>query len=107
MFADDTNIFLSDSNLNKLQTLVNKKRSHLVIWDKASRLYRNVKKMRHWVFSNKMSPTKNDIMIDNERIVETCKTKLLGVSIDNKYTWKVHINYILGKIANTEVFLGI
>ena len=38
-------------------------------------------------------------MIDNERICEICKTKFLGVVIDNKLTWKDHISYISGKIA--------
>ena len=38
-------------------------------------------------------------MIDYERIGETCKTKFLGVLIDNKLTWKDHINYISGKSA--------
>ena len=51
-------------------------------------------------FTKKRKPTaKIDLFIDNERIEETCKTKFLGVIIDNKLTWKDHINYISGKIA--------
>ena len=51
------------------------------------------------VFATKRSPAKIELMIDNERIGETCKTKFLGVIIDNKLTWRDHINYISGKIA--------
>ena len=51
------------------------------------------------VFSNKRIPAKIDLMIDIERICETCKTKFLGVIINNKLTWKDHINNISGKIA--------
>ena len=99
MFADDTNIFLSDSNLITLETLVNKELSHLATWLKANKLSPNVKKTHYVVFSNKRIPAKIDLTIDNERIGETCKTKFLGVIIDNKLTWKDHINYISGKMA--------
>ena len=96
-FVGDTNIFLSDSNLNALQTLVNKELSHLAAWCATKKLSLNVKKMHYMVFSNKRSPAKSDLIVDNERIVETYKTKFLGVIIDNKPTWKEHINYIQAK----------
>ena len=99
MFADGTNIFLSDSNLITLETLVNKELSHLATWLKANKLSLNVKKTHYMVFSNKRIPAKIDLMIDNERIGETCKTKFLGVIIDKTLAWKDHINYISGKIA--------
>ena len=99
MFADDTNIFLSYSNLTTLETLVNRELSHLATWLKANKLSLNVRKTHYMVFSNKRSPAKIDLMIDNERIGETCKTKFLWVIIDNKLTWKDHINCISGKIA--------
>ena len=59
-----------------------------------------MKKTHYMVFTNKRSPASTiKLEINNERIVETCKTKFLGVIIDNKLTWKEHINYISGKIA--------
>ena len=99
MLVDDTNIYLSDSNLITLETLTNKELSHLATWRKANKLSLNVKKMHYIFFSNKRSPAKIDLMMDNERIGETCKTKFLGVIIDNKLTWKDHINNISGKSA--------
>ena len=98
MFADDTNIFLSDSNLI---TLVNKELNHVATWLKANKLSLNAKKTHYMVFSNKRIPAKIDLMKDNERIGETCKIKFLGVIIDNQLTWKDHINYISGKIARS------
>ena len=71
----------------------------MATWLKANKLSPKVKKTHYMVFSNKRIPAKIDLMIDNERKCETCKTKFLGVIIDNKLTWKVHINYISGKIA--------
>ena len=100
MFADDTNIFLSNSNIDDLQDLVNEELSHLAAWLKINKLSLNVKKTHYMVFTNKRSPASTiKLEINNERIEETCKTKFLGVIIDNKLTWKEHINYISGKIA--------
>ena len=39
------------------------------------------------------------IEIDNQKIMYTTKTKLLGVVIDHKLNWKDHISYISDKIA--------
>ena len=100
MFADDNTIFLSNSNIDDLQDLVNEEPSHLAEWLKINKLSLNVKKTHYMVFTNKRSPASTiKLEINNERIVETCKTKFLGVIIDDKLTWKEHMNYISGKIA--------
>ena len=39
------------------------------------------------------------IEIDNEIISETKSSKFLGVHIDNKLNWKMHGDYVSGKIA--------
>ena len=39
------------------------------------------------------------IEIDNEIISETKSSKFLGVHIDNKLNWKMHVDYVSGKIA--------
>ena len=73
---------------------------HLAAWLKINKLSLNVKKTHYMVFPNKRSLASTiKLEINKERIVETCKAKFLGVKIDNKLTWKEHINYISGKIA--------
>ena len=39
------------------------------------------------------------LLIDGEVIDEVQKKKFLGIIIDNKLSWKYHIDYIFGKIA--------
>ena len=52
------------------------------------------------IFTRKKSrPTDVKIEIDNEIISETKSSKFLGVHIDNKLNWKMHIDYVSGKIA--------
>ena len=47
----------------------------------------------------KPRPVDVKIEIDNEIISETKFSKFLGVHIDNKLNWKMHIDYVSGKIA--------
>ena len=47
----------------------------------------------------KMQPHDVKIKIDNELISETKSSKFLGVHIDNKLNWKLHVDYVSGKIA--------
>ena len=52
------------------------------------------------VFTRKKTqPADIKIEIDNEIISETKSSKFLGVHIDNKLNWKMHVGYVLGKIA--------
>ena len=39
------------------------------------------------------------LLIDGQTIDEVQKTKFLGIIIDNKLTWKWHIDHIAGKIS--------
>ena len=39
------------------------------------------------------------LLIDGQAIDEVQKTKFLGIIIDNKLTWKWHIDHIAGKIS--------
>ena len=51
------------------------------------------------IFSKARVKPSVNLKIDNENLAEVEKTKFLGVMIDNKLTWKYHVNYIAGKIA--------
>ena len=73
VFADDTNIFLSNSNIDDLQDLVNEELSHLAAWLKINKLYLNEKNTHYMFCTNKRSPASTiKLEINNGRIVETC-----------------------------------
>ena len=100
MFADDTSLFASGTDIHVREDTINKELSNISTWLKVNRLSLNVKKTHFMMFTNKRySIAKIEIKIDNEPIEETTKTKFLGVIIDNKLTWKDHIMYISGKIS--------
>ena len=100
LFADDTNLFSSGTDLPAMANNINYELEQISLWLKVNKLSLNVKKTHYMVFTNKKSRTANlKISIDNQIIDEVCQTKFLGVIIDNKLTWKNHILYICGKIS--------
>ena len=69
-------------------------------WLKANKLFLNIRKTHYMLFSGgKRPPNDLNIEIDNQKISTVFKTKVLGVVIDSKLSWKEHISYITGKIA--------
>ena len=100
LFADDTNLFASGTDLESLQTCVNKDLLAIAEWLKANKLSLNVKKTHYMIFNGKRKlKYQISLNIDGESINEVDKTKFLGVIIDKNLTWKSHIQYICGKVA--------
>ena len=104
MFADDTNLFFSHSDINLLFEKMNKELTNVSDWFNANKLSLNVKKAKYSFF-HKSSKTDNirrrlpNLNI-NELTVE-CESsiKFLGVWIDKNLTWRDHIHIVENKIA--------
>ena len=100
MFADDTSLFASGTDIHGIEDTINKELANMSTWLKVNRLSLNVEKTHFMMFTNKRySIAKIEIKIDNEPIEETMKTKFLGVIIYNKLTWKDQIMYVSRKIS--------
>ena len=101
LFADDTNILYSNSNIIQLMNTVNTELTILSDWFMANMLSLNVQKTSFMMFGFKNFPKgiNFNIKIDNEMISRVEFTKFLGVIIDHKFTWQRHINFIAIKIS--------
>ena len=108
LFADDTNLFCSNKDLNNLETQVVSELKNVVNWLKDNQLTINVKKTNYILFKSPKKQTQKNIKIvinDYElKQVENCK--FLGVIIDENLTWKQHILYITDKIAKSTGILS-
>ena len=100
MFADDTNVFAVDNNIQTLETTLNHELSLLCNWLKANKLSLNVNKTHYMIFSptRKKIHVSINLTIDNNAIEKVKQTKFLGVILDDELTWKPHINYVKGKL---------
>ena len=96
LFADDTNIFYSHTDLNTLVTTLNLELTKLSSWFKCNKLSLNVNKTNYIYFKNMNSKNTLDsnIFIDGIPLIGKDETKFLGVTIDSNLTWNSHIRNI-------------
>ena len=100
LFADDTNLFTSGKNLHEIARQVNDELASICVWLKVNKLSLNVKKTHFMVFKPTQRPCdKIQLNIDGALIDEEQHTKFLGVFIDNRLTWKKHIEHITSKVS--------
>ena len=74
-------------------------------WLLANKLLVNLTKTHVMLFSFKRNNPKFSVQINNSELEEKSETNFLGVHIDNKLTWKAHINYICNKVSKSIAIL--
>jgi len=102
LFADDTNLFYSDSDILKLFNTLNCELCKLSDCFKANKLSLNSKKTNYILFTNrKVNLPELNLELNIYGIVLDCvdHSKFLGVIIDKKLSWSAYINYISLKIS--------
>ena len=101
LFADDTNLFCTGSNLSDLVCRINQEIKTIYSWVKANKLSLNIDKtnFRLDLPQKGFSRVMGELQIEGMRIMEVHETKFLGVFIDNKLSWKPHIRYFCTKVA--------
>lgn len=102
LFADDTNVFLSNASYEQLFEVANAELKLASEWFRANKLSLNLSKTNFILFrSNKkqLPLTTMDIIIDDKIIPLVESTKFLGVYIDQHLKWKKHIEEINKKIT--------
>ena len=101
LFADDTTLIYSSSDLNKLICTVNAELLQLATWFNLNKLSLNASKSNYMIFGNrKKCPSHADLLIGNSRITQVRFTKFLGVIVDDKLTWTNHITAVNKKLSS-------
>ena len=92
MFADDTNLMLTDKNLESLQNRVNEEMNKINTWLQCNKLTLNFSKSSFLVIGKKSNQTKSFIInINGNDIQQSNSIKYLGITLDNKLKWDIHI----------------
>ena len=102
LFADDTNVFYSDSSWQVLFNTLNRELSIIALWFCANRLTLNLDKTNFILFKSHRKPPLNPtptLLVGDIPISQVESTKFLGVTVDQHLTWKNHINNIASKIS--------
>ena len=103
MFADDTNLFISDFNIEDLFETMNKELRKVANWFKANKLPLNFSKTKYFLFhsTRKRKDIPNilpPLHIDNVSAKGEFITKFLGVYLDENISCKHHINIVSTKV---------
>ena len=103
LFADDTSLFYSHKNINTLEEVVNVELGCIQDWLVANKLTLNTNKSNFMIIKprQKKVPKKIQLSINGDHLNESDCVKYLGVLIDNKLTWKQHIQHVNTKVAKS------
>ena len=102
LFADDSSVFFSHKNPNVLLETVNFELRHVEEWICANKLSLNLNKTQCMLFSNSISELPGSVYINNTVIKLVDSLKFLGLTIDNKLSWKEH-NLYLSKTLSRNI----
>jgi hypothetical protein len=102
LFADDTTILYSDSDLANLVLTVNQELSKLCAWFASNKLSLNIAKTNYMIFHRGAMPTVNQPITINDTPIERVEvSKFLGILVDDKVSWKPHIQNVQSKLSRT------
>ena len=99
LFADDSNAFVRGKDVNNLICSVNTELIKVTNWFKANRLLLNIKKTHYMIFSHKNVVVNKEVTIGVDIIERVQCTTFLGVKIDEKLSWKNHIDHVNNKVS--------
>jgi hypothetical protein len=109
MFADDSNLFTSGSNLPDMINTINEQIPLLVDWLRANRLSLNIAKTHFMIFGlkNKAIAENINITIGGSKLEIVTSTKFLGIILDSNLNFKQHISSTTKKIAKSIGIISI
>ena len=102
MYADDTNLFLSGSDLRNLTATLNNELSKYMTWMSCNKLSVNITKTNYMIFRRTRQKLPEQIVklyINGTEIDKVSSAKFLGVILDETMSWLPHISHIKSKIA--------
>ena len=103
LFADDNPLVFTHHSWDILFTMCNQELEKFRVWCLANRLSINVNKTFYMIFSNSTYAIENipHVYIDGQIIVNKTDCMFLGMKLDNKLKFNLHVQYISGKVSKS------
>ena len=101
LFADDTSLITTSNTISELNEDISSTISKTKDWLIANKLTLNINKTKILLFNKNNSENKKlriKLSIDSKQIDDVQNHTFLGIIIDNKLSWKSHIDNICNKI---------
>lgn len=102
LFADDTNLLLSDNDLHVLHSNLSTEMGHISQWLRFNKLNLNITKSNYILFQNHtLRNTMPPLYFNGQTISNVKHTKFLGINIDEHLNWKYHIAVVCDKLSKS------
>ena len=101
LFADDTSLFITGKNLDKITSEAKVHISNLKEWFICNKLTLNESKTHFTIFhtKNKPLPPNLNTIETNGMVIHRCDTvKYIGLMMDEQLNWKTHIDSVLKSV---------
>ena len=102
LFADDTYLTLSDSNLENLEKRVNKELQNVDNWLRRNKLSLNFNKTNYMIINKHLAKTVDidfNLTINGVSLERVHSVKYPRVVIDDKLTWAEHLKQLSLQLA--------
>ena len=101
LFADDTNLFLNNSNILNLETNLNVELEKVSQWLYANKLSLNIEKTSFVVFHSlqRRIDHRLNLRISNMFVKSDDQVKYLGLIFDSNLNWKPYLHELSKKIS--------
>ena len=104
LFADDTNLTVAGETIEEVQLAMNNDLARIKEWLLANKLSLNVEKTEFMLIGSDYKinnlVTQPIIKIDQTKIKQLFKSRVLGVDIDNKLKWTNHIDIVAKRVSS-------
>ena len=100
-FADDTTLFVNDSDITRLMDRTNNELSKVNKWLECNKLSLNVEKTKYMIFSNREIPINLNLKLSNHDLIRVSETKFLGIIIDDRLSFRSHMSSICSRLRRT------
>ena len=107
LFADDTSVFIEEHSYTEVIEILNNELLKDSDWLMGNKLIINLEKSHNIIFhrSRIKDCDKKNVIIQDRIIYHVTSTKFLGVIIDDKLKWNLHVIYMKNKIAKSNSIL--
>ena len=108
LFADNTCLLSSDSNLLSLENKVNSDLVKLSSWLRANKISLNATKTEVLLFrsKNKPVPYKINLKLDEHDLAFSSHVKYLGLLLDEFMAWNFHFEFLASKLRRANGILA-
>jgi hypothetical protein len=101
LFADDTNLLITDSNNSDFNININQSFCNIISWFNSNLLTLNFTKTLYVEKKKKnYYQVKTKVTYEHKNISDSSETKFLGLIIDETLPWNQHIDHIATKLCS-------